>query len=73
MNCLENETKECEYYLIGIIDSLSFTKNYCPDGNTSYGYLIDSYRRYSKNKGLQDSDTYLLMQFTIWDLKLGCK
>lgn len=73
-NCVDNnKTKECTSYLIGIIDSLIATRDYCPDGNTSYGYLTDSLKRYVKNNpNLKDIDTYQQMKFTIKELRLGC-
>ena len=73
-NCVENKTKDCSSYLIGIIDSLEATHNFCPDGNTSYGYLIDSFKRYVKNNpSLKDDDTYQQMKSTIKELRLGCR
>ena len=73
-NCVENKTKDCSSYLIGIIDSLEATHNFCPDGNTSYGYLIDSFKRYvGNNPSVKDIDTYLQMKLTIKELRLGCR
>ena len=73
-NCVENKTKDCSSYLIGIIDSLEATRNFCPDGNTSYGYLIDSFKRYVENNpSVKDIDTYLQMKLTIKELRLGCR
>jgi len=37
-----SDEKVCRDLLIGTIDSLFGIGEYCPDGKTSYGYIIDT-------------------------------
>jgi hypothetical protein len=65
---------DCTLLLIGTIDSLEATGKYCPDGNTSYNYVIESWvRELKKNPDLLSVPTYYSVYGTLLKLGLGCK
>ncbi len=73
-SCNINMDDECKLLLIGTIDTLSSSGFYCADGKTSYGYIIDSWRRdLELNSNLQKLSTHRSLEFTINKLGLSCK
>ncbi len=73
-SCNINTDDECKLLLIGTIDTLSSSGFYCADGKTSYGYIIDSWRRdLELNSNLQKLSTHRSLEFTINKLGLSCK
>ena len=73
-SCNINTDDECKLLLIGTIDTLSSSGFYCPDGKTSYGYIIDSWRRdLELNSNLKKLSTHRSLEFTINKLGLNCK
>ena len=63
----------CDDILIGTIDALQGMEQYCPDGNTSYGYIIDTWRRLlSRQPAYKDVPTVLSVRKAIADLGLAC-
>ena len=74
LNCNNDDVPEvCQGLLIGTIDSLDAIGAYCPDGNTSYGYIIESWKRWvANNSHLSDAPTLLQMRQVLRELKLAC-
>jgi hypothetical protein len=73
-SCSINKDEECKLLLIGTIDALTSSGFYCADGKTSYGYIIDSWRRdLELNNNLQKLSTHRSLEFTITKLGLTCK
>ncbi len=73
-SCNISTDDECKLLLIGTIDTLSSSGFYCADGKTSYGYIIDSWRRdLELNSNLQKLSTHRSLEFTINKLGLSCK
>ena len=73
-SCNINKDEECKLLLIGTIDALSSSGFYCSDGKTSYGYIIDSWRKdFEVNSNLKKLSTHRSLEFTINKLGLGCK
>lgn len=73
-SCNINTDDECKLLLIGTIDTLSSSGFYCPDGKTSYGYIIDSWRRdLELNSNLKKFSTHRSLEFTINKLGLSCR
>jgi hypothetical protein len=73
-SCNINQDETCKLLLIGTIDTLSSSGFYCADGKTSYGYIIDSWRRdLELDSNLQKLSTHRSLEFTITKLGLGCK
>ena len=73
-SCNINKDDECKLLLIGTIDTLSSSGFYCSDGKTSYGYIIDSWRKdLELNNSLQKLSTHRSLEFTITKLGLSCK
>jgi uncharacterized cysteine cluster protein YcgN (CxxCxxCC family) len=63
----------CQGLLIGTIDSLHGLGEYCPDGATSYGYIISTWRRLLKKEPeLKDQPTIKTMRKAIAELSLLC-
>ena len=75
MNCYENtKTESCKFLLIGAVDAVSANNKYCPDGHTSYGFLIDAWERDLKVHPERKSlSSYESMRLTIQSLGLSCK
>ena len=73
-NCQGNDApKECRGVLVGTIDSLQAIGAYCPDGNTSYGYIIESWKRWvANNPHISDAPTLLQMRQVLRELNLAC-
>lgn len=72
--CGINKDQECKLLLIGTIDALSSSGFYCPDSKTSYGNIIDAWRRdLELNSNLQKLSTHRSLEFTITKLGLSCK
>ena len=44
------DEKMCSHLLIGAIDTIQAYGDYCPDGNTSYGYIVETWQRLLNNK-----------------------
>ncbi len=66
--------ENCKSLLIGTIDSLYGLRLNCPDGHTSYGLAISSWRRYiSKNPQELKLTTVESMQRTLNSLGLICR
>ncbi len=66
--------ENCKSLLIGTIDSLYGLRLNCPDGHTSYGLAISSWRRYmSKNPQAFSLTTVESMQLTLNSLGLICR
>lgn len=73
-SCSVNKDEECKLLLIGTIDALASSGFYCPDGKTSYGNIIDSWRKdLELNSKIQKLSTHRSMEFTITKLGLNCK
>ena len=67
-NCLE--------VLIGNIDAIKAHGAYCPDGHTSYAYIIDTWHRLmaaEPEAELDDLPTAISMRIAIASLGLDCK
>lgn len=63
----------CKGLLIGTIDALDTLGYYCPDGNTSYGYIIESWWRLLKrNPELAEIPTLWSMKQAIEEISLSC-
>jgi hypothetical protein len=72
--CSINKDDECKLLLIGTIDALSSSGFYCPDSKTSYGNIIDAWRKdLELNSNLQKLSTHRSLEFTINKLGLSCK
>lgn len=68
------DEKMCQGLLIGTIDSLYGLGEYCPDGATSYGHIINSWRRLLKKQpALKSQPTIITMRAAIAELSLGCR
>ena len=75
MYCYEHTNIEpCKSLLIGTIDAASATNKYCPDGHTSYGFLIEAWERdLNIHNERKNSSTYESMVLTIKNLGLSCE
>lgn len=75
LNCHEKiEEKTCSALLIGQIDALKTMKHYCPDGQTSYGFIQQAWaRELRKDSALASQDTSISLKKTIVKLGLDCK
>jgi hypothetical protein len=77
MSCHKKElgkNDECTMLLIGTIDSIYGQRIACPDGNTSYGYIIQAWvRDMRRNPERESFATVKSMQVTMNDLGLRCK
>ncbi len=75
MECHKNlNDKTCSAVLIGNIDALKNLGYYCPDGNTSYGFLQQAWaRELSKDERLQKLGTASSLLLTMQKLNLRCK
>lgn len=70
----DKDKQLCQGLLIGTIDSLQALGEYCPDGKTSYGYIIDTWRRLlSKEPNLKSEATIFSMRRALSELGLLCK
>jgi len=68
------DEKMCQGLLIGAIDSLYGLGEYCPDGATSYGHIIDTWRRLLKKQPtLKSQPTIITMRVAIAELSLVCR
>lgn len=73
-DCQRSDSEQCKFLLIGAIDAAYANGKYCPDGKTSYGYLIDSWKRdLAKYPDRKSIPTYKSMVLTIKTLGLGCR
>lgn len=74
LSCDNDDVPEvCQGLLIGTIDSLQAIGAYCPDGNTSYGYIIESWKRWvANNTHISDAPTLLQMRQVLRELNLAC-
>lgn len=73
-SCSINKDQECKLLLIGTIDALSSSGFYCPDSKTSYGNIIDAWRKdLELNSNLLKLSTHRSLEFTITKLGLSCK
>ena len=64
----------CKHLLIGVIDALDGLGLYCPDGNTSYAFLMDAWRRdLARNPERKESPTARSMLLTTQSLGLACR
>jgi len=73
-SCSINKDEECKLLLIGTIDALSSSGFYCSDSKTSYGNIIDAWRKdLELNSNLQKLSTHRSLEFTINKLGLSCK
>ena len=69
----EKDQKLCQGLLIGTIDSLQGLGIYCPDGHTSYGHIINAWRRLlSKKPQLKELPTVITVRMAIDELDLLC-
>lgn len=69
-----SDEKMCQGLLIGTIDSLSGLGEYCPDGATSYGHIINTWRRLLKKQPeLKSQPTIISMRGAIAELFLVCQ
>ena len=69
-----SDEKLCQGVLIGTIDSLYGLDVYCPDGATSYGHIIDAWRRLlRKEPSLKERPTVVTMRMAMAGLGLQCK
>ena len=68
------DEKMCQGLLIGTIDALYGLGEYCPDGATSYGHIIDTWRRLLKKQpALKSQPTITTMRGAIAELSLMCR
>ena len=68
------EAKLCQGLLIGTIDSLMALGRYCPDGATSYGYIIDTWHRLlDKDPSARSQPTIFTLERAIKELGLDCR
>ncbi len=73
-SCNINKDEECKLLLIGTIDALSSSGFYCSDSKTSYGNIIDAWRKdLQSNNNLNKLSTHRSLEFTITKLGLDCK
>jgi hypothetical protein len=74
MACQNHDApKDCSGVLIGTIDALQAMGSFCPDGNTSYSYLIESWKRWvANNPQSSEAPTLLQMRQVLRDLGLAC-
>ena len=77
MSCHKRElgkNDECTTLLIGTIDSIYGLKIACPDGQSSYGYIMQAWvRDMRKNPERESLATVKSMQITMNDQGLRCK
>jgi hypothetical protein len=77
MSCHKKElgkNDECTMLLIGTIDSIYGHRFACPDGDTSYGHIIQAWVRDMRRTQERESlPTVKSMQITMNDLGLQCK
>lgn len=67
------EQRSCSEMLVGIIDAIMVYGDYCPDGNTSYGYIIETWQRLLANKpALKELPTTTTVKIAIASLGLDC-
>lgn len=74
LSCQNYDAPEiCQGLLIGAIDSLVTLGIYCPDGNTSYGYIIDTWKRLlATNSEVAEVPTLVQVQEAVIELNLIC-
>ena len=75
LNCNVNtEDKQCSSVLIGHIDALTNLGIYCPDGNTSYNFIIKAWSRdiTLKSEFTKNNTTENIIK-TLGALNLICK
>lgn len=69
-----NKNEECKLLLIGTIDAIYGFKVACPNGNTSYGSLIDAWKRdLKKYEDRQKLTTVKSMEKTMIEQGLKCQ
>lgn len=75
LECYKNpRQQQCSLLLIGHIDALEKFGFYCPDGNTSYGFLQEAWAREVRgSEQLQKAGTTASLIVTINKLQLQCK
>jgi hypothetical protein len=67
------DEKMCQGLLIGTIDSLYGLGEYCPDGATSYGLIIETWMRLLKKQPtLKSQPTIITMRRAMAELSLVC-
>ncbi len=68
------DEKLCNGLLIGTIDSLHGLGEYCPDGATAYGHIIDTWRRLLKKQPeLKTLPTVVTIRMALAQLSLVCR
>lgn len=68
------DEKMCQGLLIGTIDSLYGLGEYCPDGETSYEHIINSWRHLLKEQpALKSRPTVITIRAAIAELSLLCR
>lgn len=75
VDCFDRATadKFCDGYLIGTIEALRASGVYCPDGKTSFGDLIATWRvLLSRREDMREVATLFSMTQSIDDLTLRC-
>ena len=76
LSCYTQSDKHdvCQTVLIGAIDAIYGFNAACPDGNTSYGYLIAAWKRdLKKHEDRQKIPTVKSMEKTMTEHGLKCK
>lgn len=69
-----HDEKTCTGLLIGAIDALEALGYYCADGNTSYGYITETWRRLLKrDPNLKEIPTLWSVKRAIEELSLMCE
>lgn len=69
-----DKNEECKILLIGTIDAIYGFRAACPDGNTSYGYLITAWKRdLKKHEDRQKLPTVKSMEKTMIEQRLKCQ
>ena len=73
-NIPTEKEESCKNLLIGTIDTIHAYGDYCPDGHTSYGYIIDTWHRLlAKRPELKKIPTAHSVKIAIEELGLSCK
>ena len=67
------KSSKCTELLIGNIDAIQAYGDYCPDGNTSFGYIIATWHRLlKKDPSKSDLPTAISLKLAIESLDLDC-
>jgi len=70
----KDKEEVCKDLLIGTIDTIHAYGDYCPDGHTSYGYIIDTWHRLlAKRPELKKIPTAHSVKIALDKIGLSCE